>query len=167
MIRIITTARLSGLKQDRDEAHSRAQEILEAADAAYARHVQACWELTEEAESAGRDAQAARARAAELTKALEQTQAELAQTRDTVAKQGTRLMELHKDLEAVCGSVALLRFGQLHSIHPSNEAAKAHAESFDATPDGWVSASDKPASELLWRVVELGEFAVGDWGDDR
>jgi septal ring factor EnvC (AmiA/AmiB activator) len=57
----------------------------------------------------------------------------------------------------------LYRFGDLHSVHVTRDAAEIAAEAEGAPRDGWTSsttccASESPAAEIPWRIrpVPLG-----------
>ncbi|MFJ4915888.1 hypothetical protein [Streptomyces sp. NPDC088726] len=53
----------------------------------------------------------------------------------------------------------LLRFGRLHSVHATQDAAESTAEAEGAPREGWTStapgAALPPASEVAWRVQPL------------
>ncbi|MFD8325207.1 hypothetical protein [Streptomyces lydicus] len=165
MIRVVTRARLAALEQDADGARERAREVQGAADRAYAGHLRTVYDLTADVEAAERAAEAAHADTVMLRELLECTEALLAKARATVAEQAARIDAL-SDLDAMAEAVVLLHYGQLRSIHPGGAAAKRHAASFGADPDGWGTAlSDRPASEVAWRISPLSNWAVADGGD--
>ncbi|GAA5615867.1 hypothetical protein CP981_21205 [Streptomyces platensis] len=166
MIRIITRTRLVTLQQEADQAHARSQEVQASADAAYARHVRTTWNLTADAEAAERKAEANRADAAIVREILERTEDQLADARATVTEQAARIDTLSGDLDAMARAVVLLHYGQLHSVHRDEAAAKRHAASFGIDPDGWgMAPSDRPVVESDWRISPLSKWAVADGGD--
>ncbi|MER5969396.1 hypothetical protein ABT112_06595 [Streptomyces sp. NPDC002055] len=163
MIRIITRTRLVALQQEADQARARSREVQASADAAYARHVRTVHDLSAKADAAEREVDAERADAVILREVLECTEALLASARATVTEQAARIDALSGDLNAMAEAVALLHFGQLHSIHPDRPAAKRHAEACGAAEGRWV-ASGAPASEVAWCVVSLRSLAVAEGG---
>lgn len=166
MIRIVTHTRLAALQQDVVGARERAREVQGAADRAYAGHLRTVYDLTADAEAAERAAEAARADAAIVREILECTEAELADARAMVAEQAARIEVLTRDLDMAAGAVVLLHYGQLHSVHPDEAAAKRHAATFGIAPDGWGTVpSDQPATESAWRISPLSRWAVADGGD--
>lgn len=163
MIRIVTHTRLAALQQDADQARARAREVQASADAAYARHVRTAHDLTADAEAAERTAEANRADAEIAREILERTETQLADARATVTEQAARIDALSRDLDSIAGAVVLLHYGQLHSLHRDEAAAKQHAASFGIDPDGWgMVPSDRPAAESIWRISPLSKWAVGD-----
>ncbi|MCW7988251.1 hypothetical protein XF35_23995 [Streptomyces platensis subsp. clarensis] len=165
MIRIVTRTRLAALQQDADGARARAREIRGAADRAYAGHLRTVFDLTADAEAAEHAAEAARADTAIVREILERTEAQLADARATVAEQAARIVALSGDLDAIAGTVVLLHYGQLHSLHPDEAAAKRHAATFGVDPDGWGTVpSDRPAAESIWRISPLSKWAVAVGG---
>ncbi|MEW9521257.1 hypothetical protein [Streptomyces tubercidicus] len=173
MIRIVSCARLAALQQDAEGARERAREIQGAADRAYAGHLRTVYKLTAEADAADGRAEEASARTQELRQDtqelrqdLDRATADLRGARATVAEQAARIDALSRDLDAMAGAVALLHYGQLHSLHPDEKAAKQHAATFGVAPDGWGSVPiDRPAAESAWRISPLSRWAVADGGD--
>ncbi|MFF7230030.1 hypothetical protein [Streptomyces sioyaensis] len=152
MIRIVTCARLAGLQRDAEGARERAREIQGAADRAYAGHLRTVYDLTAEAESAERAAEADRADAVMARELLERTETQLASARATVREQAARIEALSEPATNT-SMVLLLHYGEPHSIHPDAAAACAHAATFGAPSSGWVPVGERPAAELLWMCV--------------
>lgn len=51
----------------------------------------------------------------------------------------------------------LFRFGEVHSVHPSVEAAEREAERHGASPQGWAPCSaDRFTPDLPWRITRVG-----------
>ncbi|WP_329394312.1 hypothetical protein OHA45_12195 [Streptomyces lydicus] len=165
MIRIITRTRLTAMQQDANGARERAREIQGAADRAYAGHLRTVYDLTADAEAAERAADAERADAEIARELLARTEAQLADARATVAKQAARIDALSGDLDAIAGAVVLLHYGQLHSLHRTARAAEIHAQSLGAAEGGWGPPSERPASEVAWRIQLLSSFAVPEAGE--
>ncbi|WP_328742091.1 hypothetical protein OG436_13230 [Streptomyces caniferus] len=165
MIRIVTRTRLVTLQQEAKQARARSRDVQASADAAYARHVRTAWNLTAAAEAAEGRAEEAFARTQELRQALDRANADLYAARATAAEQAARIDALTEDLSVMCGAVALLNHGQLHSVHRDQQAAERHAASFGVGLHGWGPTSDLPASEVVWRISPLSKWAVTDGGD--
>lgn len=165
MIRIVTRTRLVALQQDAEGARERAREIQGAADRAYAGHLRTVYDLTADAEAAERAAEAARADAEIVREILERTEAQLADARAAVTEQAARIDALSGDLDAFAGTVVLLHYGKLHSVHPDRQAAERHAASFGVGLNGWGPADDCPAAEAAWRISPLSKWAVAVDGD--
>ncbi|MGW2389586.1 hypothetical protein ACWCYK_08815 [Streptomyces lydicamycinicus] len=165
MIRVITHTRLASLQKDVDQARARSQDVQASADAAYARHVRTIHDLTAEADAADRRAEESSARTRELRHALDQAHANLEAARTTAAERTARIDALTEELSVMLGAVVLLHYGQLHSLHPDEAAAKRHAATFGARLDGWGPVSDRPAAEVPWRISPLSRWAVADGGD--
>ncbi|MFI9076843.1 hypothetical protein ACIGW8_10160 [Streptomyces sioyaensis] len=161
MIRIVTRTRLAALQQDANQARERTREVQAAADAAYACHVRAAWNLTAEAEDAERAAETARARAEELAQSLERLRAELVKARGTVAEQAARIEALRAPAPAGSSMVLLLHYGRPHSIHPDKAAAYAYAATLGVPLNGWVS-DERPAAEVWWRCEPFIYDAAAD-----
>ncbi|MFI6765615.1 hypothetical protein [Streptomyces sp. NPDC050355] len=166
MIRIVSPSRLAALQQDSDRARARLREVQQAADRAYAGHLRTVWNLTDEVEAANKDAEAAHARAAGLEQALARANAELESARGTVADLEGQIKSLNADLDVMVGSVVLLNYGKLHSVHPDQQAAERYAASIGVGPGGWRPAGDGPVAESAWSISPLSRWAVADGGDD-
>ncbi|GAA5615645.1 hypothetical protein CP981_17525 [Streptomyces platensis] len=166
MIRVITRTRLAALQEDVARYRERTREVQAAADASYAGHLRTAWILTTDAEAAERAAEANRADAQIAREILERTEAQLADARATVTEQAARIDALSGDLDAMAEAVVLLHYGQLHSLHRDEAAAKRHAASFGIDPDAWGTVpSDRPVVESVWRISPLSKWAVADGGD--
>ncbi|MGW9079680.1 hypothetical protein [Streptomyces kronopolitis] len=161
MIRIVTRTRLAALQREADRARAQAREVQGQADAAYACHVRAAWNLTAEAEAAERAAETARTQAEDLAQALERLQEELVQTQGTVAEQAARIEELSAPAPAGASMVLLLHYSRPHSIHPDKPAAYAYAATLGVPMNGWVS-DERPAAEAWWRCEPFIYDAAAD-----
>ncbi|WP_148588848.1 hypothetical protein [Streptomyces sp. WAC01526] len=166
MIRIVTRTRLAALEQVAERALERMRAVQASADSAYAGHLRTVYDLTADAEAAERAAEANRADAEIAREILERTETQLADARATVTEQAARIDALSGDQDAMAGAVVLLHYGQLHSLHRDEAAAKRHAASFGIDPDGWGTVpSDRPAAESVWRISPLSKWAVAVGGD--
>ncbi|MGY4971627.1 hypothetical protein ACWGCC_20885 [Streptomyces nigrescens] len=165
MIRIVTRTRLAAMQHDAEGARERAREVQGAADRAYAGHLRTAYDLTADAEASERAAEADRADAEIVREILERTETQLANARATVTAQAAQIDALSDDLDAFAGTVVLLHYGKLHSVHPDRQAAERHAASFGVGPGGWSPVADRPVEESAWLISPLSKWAVADGGD--
>ncbi|MET8575446.1 hypothetical protein [Streptomyces sp. NPDC005012] len=151
MIRIVTGARLAGLRQEATQSRARAVEVQERADAAYAVHQCEIRVLREQAASAENDAAVVREEAVALEKAL-------AAVRSELAERGERLETVERELSTVRRTGAfvylLLHHGEPHSIHLTEDDAHAYAATRGAPRTGWVRETGRPPGAVpTWRCV--------------
>lgn len=150
MIRIVTAARLRKLSAAVEHAQASARQVQEQADCALWGHVHAELELAERAESAERAAAVIREEVAALEAALKEAQADLAAREE-------RIDLLFRELEAARQEgrslVLLLHYGEPHSIHRSQQAVQDYAATLGVSRTSWVSRTDRPASEVVWRMI--------------
>jgi hypothetical protein len=151
VIRVVTGALLSGLRQEAERARTRATEVQERADAAYAGHLREINALKEQAESAENDAAVIREEAVALEKAL-------AAVRSELAERGERLAALERELSTARRAgpfvYLLLHHGEPHSIHLTEDDAHAYAAAQGAPRTGWVRGSCRPPGAApTWRCV--------------
>ncbi|MEU7051277.1 hypothetical protein [Streptomyces eurythermus] len=150
MIRIVTAGRLRRLEQTAGQARTRAREVQGQADAAWVRHLRVVRELTDRAESGESDAAILRELVAEFEAALRK-----AESAAEVLRERVRLLEAElEDARRVGRSlVLLLHWGEPHSIHRSAQDAYAYAATRGVPVNTWGPSSDRPASEVKWRLV--------------
>ncbi|WP_411575189.1 hypothetical protein [Streptomyces fradiae] len=167
MIRLVRTTTLTDLYAARDEARAECDRLRAERDAA-------------RAEAATATDSAIRAEAVAETQLRQLTQAHadrLQAQRDSARAEGELQVLRNQALldtedRAVLRALlrtarrqradrvyALLRRGQLHSVHASMEAAEAVAEAEGAPRSGWttlpVGAAMPPAADVPWRVQPL------------
>ncbi|MGW3493369.1 hypothetical protein [Streptomyces sp. NPDC001020] len=136
MIRIVTAARLRRRREAIEQAHTRAREVQEQADAALSRHLKQVWELTARAERAERSASMA-----DWGKELAEAAAKVLREELEAAQQAGRTLFL------------LLHYGEPHSIHGSREDAYAYADTQGTPVHRWVTGVHRPAAELPWVLI--------------
>ncbi|CAM5327013.1 MULTISPECIES: hypothetical protein [Streptomyces] len=155
MIRIVTAARLAGLRADLDSADERVRQLLGTLDENWARYLRSVRELSEEHQAAEWDAQVAAEKAAELHQSNEQMRQAFTAALLVIARQQHHIGELEQHLAAARTAPSWLyllrKYGEPHSLHPTAAAAKEHAATCGASRTGWTS-SDLPAAEVAWRV---------------
>ncbi|PJN37953.1 hypothetical protein CG747_26045 [Streptomyces sp. CB02959] len=164
MIRIVTRSRLAALEWAVESAQNRVDEVQGAADAAASCHTRSVQRLSTALATARAAADGHQADAEIVRDLLKRAEAELVDTQATVAEQAEQTKALQGELDRITGAVVLLNYGRLVSIHPTNEAARRHAESLGCPGDGWRPGSGGPASEVAWRISALSTFAVQDGG---
>lgn len=129
MIRIVTTARLRQQAAALAQARSRAVKVQEQADRQFAGHTRSALELSSRMQHSERSRDVLRA-------ALENARNELETLKATPRT-----------------VVVLLHYGELHSIHPSIQAAEDHAVEAGAHRAWWGPSTGLPASEVPWRTL--------------
>ncbi|MFF9524878.1 hypothetical protein ACF1DV_23290 [Streptomyces achromogenes] len=172
----MTAGRLRRLEQASDRARARAREVQGQADAAWVRHLREVLELTDRAEMAESDAAILRELVAEFEAALRKTKAAAGTLRElsdrqeaaleradadaSVLRERVRLLaaELEDARRAGRSLVLLLHWGEPHSIHAGREDAYAYAATRGVPVNTWGPSSDRPASEVNWRLVPF----IGD-----
>ncbi|MER6047565.1 hypothetical protein ABT168_08880 [Streptomyces sp. NPDC001793] len=164
MIRIVTRAHLAMLEQAIESAQARIKEVQGAADEAASCHTRSVQRLSTALATARAAANRHQADAETCREFLGLTKDQLAEAQATVAEQAEQIKTLQADLDAVSGTVVLLRFGRLDSVHPTDAAAQAHARSLGCPDSKWGPASSKPATEVPWRTAPLSNFVVPDGG---
>ncbi|WP_328865785.1 hypothetical protein [Streptomyces sp. NBC_00304] len=129
MIRIVTTARLRRQAAALAQARSRGVEIQEQADRQFAGHTRSALALSSRMQRSEHSRDVLRA-------ALEDARNEL-----EALKAAPRTV------------VVLLHYGELHSIHPSIQAAEDHAVAAGAHRAWWGPSTDLPAFKVTWRTL--------------
>ncbi|GGZ73023.1 hypothetical protein ACFOOM_01140 [Streptomyces echinoruber] len=155
MIRIIGSAALAALQAKADAAQADAEAAQARAAAAQADAARHRDNATAAASTIGK-LRAALARA-EGELAVLRAQAHLdAEDRVVLRK---LLSTARKQTTARNEVAVLLRHGELHSVHATQQAAEAAAVADGAPPQGWVSVAAgtplPPAADVPWRVTVL------------
>lgn len=171
MIRLVTAGRLRRLEQTAGQARTRAREVQGQADAAWVRHLRVVRELTDRAESGESDAAILRELVAEFEAALRKAESaaevlrelsdrqeaalERADIDASVLRERGRLLEVELEDARRAGRslVLLLHWGEPHSIHAGREDAYAYAATRGVPVNTWGPSSNRPASEVNWRLV--------------
>ncbi|MFH8404479.1 hypothetical protein ACH4FX_06845 [Streptomyces sp. NPDC018019] len=148
MIRIVTAARLDGLHADLNAADERNQRLLETLGGNWVRYLRSVLELNEERVGAERVARAATEEAEGLRRAFTAAVLVMAQQQRHIGELEQQLAEART---APSWLYLLRSYGEPHSLHPSQEAAKEHAVTCGARRTGW-GPSNLPPAETAWRV---------------
>ncbi|GAB3127487.1 hypothetical protein GCM10027160_52210 [Streptomyces calidiresistens] len=171
MIRIIRTTALAALHETADRAveledklavartdHDDARAELDATRAALARARAALTEATATITALTTARDEAQQHADGLHEVLRQCTRERDAARAEARTARAEVIEL-RDALAAAGTVVLLHYGRVHSIHSSQAAAEAAAEvaRHGAAPGRWVTPGEvaelPPASEVPWRWI--------------
>ncbi|MBR8643010.1 hypothetical protein KEF29_36060 [Streptomyces tuirus] len=149
MIRIVTAGRLRRLERETEQARTRARDTQEQADAAWGRHVQELFAVTDRAERA-------EAATAEVGEILAGAVAELSAAQQELLLKDIEIRRLRERLEGESMEgrtlTVLLHYGEPHTIYASREDAYADTATHGTSPTAvWVPAGERPASASMWR----------------
>jgi hypothetical protein len=144
MIRVVTAGRLHQLKQDAEQARSRARDVQAQADAALGRHVR-------ELHAAADRAERAEAATSEVGAILSRAMEELSAAQQELLRKDIEIRRLRTELEGESMEgrtlTVLLHYGEPHTVYACREDAYADG----ADPAGWVPSGERPAAECKWR----------------
>ncbi|MFI9825487.1 hypothetical protein ACIHFC_34365 [Streptomyces sp. NPDC052013] len=148
-MRIVTAGRLRRLKQDAEQARSRARKVQEQANAAWSRHVRELYAVTDRAERA-------EATTSEVAEILARAMEELSAAQQELLLKDIEIRRLREELEGepLEGRTltVLLHYGEPHTIYASREDAYADTATHGGPPDGvWRPCDERPAAEFKWR----------------
>ncbi|MFF0745661.1 hypothetical protein ACFYVL_35240 [Streptomyces sp. NPDC004111] len=165
MIRLVSQSRIERLTADAEDARAEAMEVREQADTAFSEHIRSLYAATARAESAEQEISVLRADMRMLQVALEAAAADLDDARDDLADARTELAARARQIEALQAPpdtvpVLLLHYGQPHSLHRDDAAARAFAATHGAPLNTWVPEDKLPSAASRWVTVPF-IFDVG------